>query len=191
MSLPLLRPRTPSSAKLPMCTPRRNKDVMMVLLMRLKAVTRYCFAIRSFLPLLVVSERRPGRHGANPSRLLCMPPPRERQGLRLDMNRSLCPGGKEDSQGTAWRPKRPGNHYQNGHEQGPESVHVIAAQSPRCRRARHVEEGASIRPFLEPRETRHQQGDDPKQLAPSQDGEQVHRVAEICHDLDDGLADEQ
>src|SRR5581483_1376170 len=100
------------------------------------------------------------------------------------------PFKKEGSKGTALRSQSPGNNHKNGYDQGPdEVVRAIAVQSPRCRRARHVEEGAGIRPFLEPRKARHKQSDGPKQLPASQDREQVHRVAKMHYDLDDGIAD--
>src|SRR5258708_35029523 len=49
IGLPLFRPRIVSSEKLPTFMPRRNKDEIMALLMRTKALTRYCFAIRYVL----------------------------------------------------------------------------------------------------------------------------------------------
>src|SRR5712692_7163886 len=80
----------------------------------------------------------------------------------------MCPSRKEDTEDTAWRSKR-----------------------PRCSRTYVDEEGAGIRPFLEPRKTWHKQGDGSKQPPHAQDREQVHRVAKVRQDKDDGLADEE
>ncbi len=99
-------------------------------------------------------------------------------------------GGKEDSQGPALWSKCPRSDCENGDDEGPdEGARVIAARRARCSCTRHFEESASIRLFLEPRKTRHKQGDGSKQLPPSQDREQVHRIAKVRYDLDDGLAD--
>jgi hypothetical protein len=60
--------------------------------------------------------------------------------------------GKEGSEGTALRSKRPRSESENGEEDGPDdSAHVIAARHMRCSRACLIDEGAGIRPFLEPR----------------------------------------
>ena len=49
-------------------------------------------------------------------------------------------------------------------------------------RACQIEEDAGIGPFLEPRKTRREYGDGSKYLPKTQDGEEVHRVAENGHD---------
>jgi hypothetical protein len=87
----------------------------------------------------------------------------------------LC--GKEDSESTALQSKRPRSERENGEAEGQDSIHIIAARHIRCNRAYQIDEGAGIRPLLEPRKTRHQQGDAPKRLAHSEDREQVHGVA--------------
>src|SRR5437667_1945069 len=57
IGFPLFRPRIVSSEKLPTFMPRRNKDEIMALLMRTKALTRYCFAIRYVLLFCLVLSR--------------------------------------------------------------------------------------------------------------------------------------
>src|SRR5215467_5066842 len=49
IGFPLFRPRTVSREKLHTLMPRRNNDEITALLMRTKALARYCFAIRFLL----------------------------------------------------------------------------------------------------------------------------------------------
>jgi hypothetical protein len=98
--------------------------------------------------------------------------------------------GKEDSEDTALRSKCPRSERDNGEDEGPpdEGSRVIpAAHQARCSRTRIDKEGAGIRPFLEPRKPRGQQGDACKQFPHAQDREQVRRVAKVRQYLDDGL----
>ena len=59
---------------------------------------------------------------------------------------------------------------------------VTADRSAGCGRACQVKEDAGIRPFLEPRKTRHEYGNGPKHLPKSQDGKEVQWVAKDGHD---------
>ena len=59
---------------------------------------------------------------------------------------------------------------------------VTADRNNGCDRASQVEEDAGIRPFLEPRITRRQDGNGSQHLPKSQDGEEVQRIAKDRND---------
>src|SRR5690348_4029575 len=103
------------------------------------------------------------------------------------------PRGKEHAEGPAWWSKCPGSDRESGEDEGrpDDGSRVTAAYDARGKRTRQFEEEAGIRPFLEPRQPWCKQSDASKQFPHAQDREHVHRVALVCHDLDDRLASHQ
>src|SRR6202035_4051891 len=92
----------------------------------------------------------------------------------------------EDADDTALRSQRPRCHSKTSNNERGDDVKGVNAVntdcSDGCGCACQVEEDAGIRPFLEPRKTRHEYGNGSKHLPKSQDGKEVHWVAKDGHD---------
>src|SRR5437870_5065038 len=92
----------------------------------------------------------------------------------------------EGADDAAFRSKRPRCHSKTSKDERGEDVKgvnaVNANRSDGCDCACQIKEDAGIRPFLEPRKTRHEYGNGSKRLPKSQDAKEVHRVVKDGHD---------
>ena len=90
----------------------------------------------------------------------------------------------EGADGTAFRSKGPRCHSKNSKDERGDDVKGVNAVTTDCSarrgRACQVEEDAGIRPFLEPRKTRHEYGNGSKRFPNAEDGQEVWRVAKDC-----------
>src|ERR1700735_210225 len=91
----------------------------------------------------------------------------------------------KDADGAAWRSQRPRCHCKTGNQERSDDVKAVSAINADCDAgysgACQVEEDAGIRPFLEPRKTRHEYGNGSEHFPNSDDRKEIHRIAKLGH----------
>src|ERR1700691_2221997 len=92
---------------------------------------------------------------------------------------------KETADGPAWRSQRPRCHSKTSDQERGDDVKAGGGVTADCRarhgRARQVEEAPGIRPFLEPRKSRHEYGNASQHFPRSDDRKKVHWIAKLRH----------
>src|SRR6202046_3013659 len=91
----------------------------------------------------------------------------------------------KDADGAAWRSQRPRCHCKTGNQERSDDVKAVSAINADCDAgysgACQVEEDAGIRPFLEPRKTRHEYGNGSEHFPNSDDRKEIHWIAKTRH----------